>query len=66
MGDLKLAVSLGLVPGLANLFVGFLVGDRGVRRRRHPAAGYTAVSLRTAIPFGPALIAAGVIGDPPT
>ena len=42
MGDLKLAVSLGLVAGLTNLFVGFLVATVVfafvvILLRRHPA-----------------------------
>ena len=61
MGDLKLAVSLGLLFGLTQLFVGFLVATvvfavvvlMLVLTRR--------VTLKTAIPFGPALIGAGVL-----
>ena len=61
MGDVKLAVSLGLMAGVSNLFVGFLVATvlfAGVvlvllLARR--------VSMKTAIPFGPALIGAGIV-----
>ena len=62
MGDLKLAVSLGLMLGLANLFVGFLVGTTAFSAVVIVLLATKRVGLRTAIPFGPALIAAGVIG----
>jgi leader peptidase (prepilin peptidase) / N-methyltransferase len=61
MGDLKLAVSLGLVAGLTNLFVGFLVATVAFAFVVILLLATRRVSLRTAIPFGPALIAAGVI-----
>ena len=62
MGDLKLAVSLGVMLGTANLFVGFLVGMTGFAAVVVLLLATRRVGLRTAIPFGPALIAAGVIG----
>ena len=61
MGDLKLAVSLGLMLGLANLFVGFLIGTTAFSAVVIVLLVTKRVGLRTAIPFGPALIAAGVI-----
>jgi leader peptidase (prepilin peptidase)/N-methyltransferase len=61
MGDLKLAVSLGLMAGLTNLFVGFLVATVAFAVVVVLLLATRRVSLRTAIPFGPALIAAGVI-----
>jgi leader peptidase (prepilin peptidase)/N-methyltransferase len=61
MGDLKLAVSLGLLAGLSNLFVGFLVATVAFAVVVVVLLGTRRVGLRTAIPFGPALIAAGII-----
>lgn len=60
-GDLKLAVSLGLMAGLSNLFIGFLVATMAFAAVVLVLIAARQVSLRTAIPFGPALIAAGVI-----
>jgi leader peptidase (prepilin peptidase)/N-methyltransferase len=61
MGDLKLAVSLGLVCGISQLVAGFIVASL--------AAGVVLVllllarrvGLRTAIPFGPILILAAFL-----
>jgi len=61
MGDLKLAVSLGLVFGLSQLFVGFLLGTVAFAAIVLVLVLTRRVSLKTAIPFGPALIAAGVL-----
>jgi leader peptidase (prepilin peptidase)/N-methyltransferase len=61
MGDLKLAVSLGLMFGLSQLFVGFLLGTVAFAVIVLALVISRRVSLKTAIPFGPALIAAGVI-----
>jgi leader peptidase (prepilin peptidase)/N-methyltransferase len=61
MGDLKLAVSLGLIAGLSNLFVGFLVATTAFAVLVVVLLVSRRVGLRTAIPFGPALIAAGVV-----
>jgi leader peptidase (prepilin peptidase)/N-methyltransferase len=61
MGDLKLAVSLGLLAGLTNLFVGFLIATTAFAFVVVLLLVTKRVGLRTAIPFGPALIAAGVI-----
>ncbi|CAN5603845.1 hypothetical protein BH23CHL8_BH23CHL8_27420 [soil metagenome] len=60
-GDLKLAVSLGLMAGLSNLFIGFLVATMAFAVVVLVLIVARLVRLRTAIPFGPALIAAGVI-----
>ncbi|MFV2063762.1 MAG: prepilin peptidase [Chloroflexota bacterium] len=63
MGDLKLAVSLGFMFGLSQLFIGFLAATivfavvvllLVVTRR---------VNMKTAIPFGPALIGAGIVAS---
>jgi leader peptidase (prepilin peptidase) / N-methyltransferase len=61
MGDLKLAVSLGLMFGLSQLFVGFLIGTVAYAAVVLALVLSKRVSMKTAIPFGPALIAAGVL-----
>ena len=61
MGDLKLAVSLGLMFGLSQLFVGFLVGTVAFAAVVLVLVLSRRVSMKTAVPFGPALIAAGVL-----
>jgi len=61
MGDLKLAVSLGLMFGLSQLFVGFLLGTIAFAVIVLALVLTQRVSLKTAVPFGPALIAAGVL-----
>ena len=60
MGDLKLAVSLGLMFGLSQLFIGFLFGTVAFAVVVLALVLSRRVSMKTAIPFGPALIAAGV------
>lgn len=60
MGDLKLAVSLGLMFGVTQLFAGFLVGTIGFAVVVLVLVLSRRLSLKTAVPFGPALIAAGV------
>ena len=61
MGDLKLSVSLGLMSGLALLFVGFLVATTVFAAVVLVLVLSRRITLRTAIPFGPALIGAGLI-----
>ena len=61
MGDLKLSISLGLMSGLALLFVGFLVATTAFAAVVVVLLAARRISLRTAIPFGPALIGAGVV-----
>ncbi len=61
MGDLKLAVSLGLMFGLSQLFIGFLLGTIAFAVVVLALVLSRRVSLKTAVPFGPALIAAGVL-----
>ncbi len=61
MGDLKLAVSLGLMFGLSQLFVGFLLGTVAFAAVVLVLVLTRRVSMKTAVPFGPALIAAGVL-----
>jgi leader peptidase (prepilin peptidase)/N-methyltransferase len=60
MGDLKLSVSLGLMSGLSLLFLGFLVATTAFAIVVIVLLVARRISLRTAIPFGPALIGAGV------
>jgi leader peptidase (prepilin peptidase)/N-methyltransferase len=62
MGDLKLAVSLGLMSGLSRLFVGFLAATTLFAAVVVVLIVSRRLTLRTAIPFGPALIGAGIIG----
>ena len=61
MGDLKLSVSLGLMSGLSLLFVGFLVASVLFATVVLVLLAFRRISLKTAIPFGPALIGAGII-----
>ena len=61
MGDLKLAVSLGLMFGLSQLFIGFLAASVGFAAVVLLLILARRVSLKTAVPFGPALIGAGVL-----
>lgn len=61
MGDLKLAVSLGLMFGLTQLFAGFLVGTVCFAVVVLALVLSRRVSMKTAVPFGPALITAGVV-----
>jgi len=62
MGDLKLAVSLGLMSGLSRLLVGFLAATTLFAAVVVVLVIGRRLTLRTAIPFGPALIGAGIIG----
>jgi leader peptidase (prepilin peptidase)/N-methyltransferase len=61
MGDLKLAVSLGLMFGLTQLFAGFLAATVAFAAVVLVLVVTRRVTLKTAIPFGPALIGAGVL-----
>lgn len=61
MGDLKLSVSLGLMSGLSLLFIGFLAATTLFAIVILLLLLARRISLKTAIPFGPALIGAGVI-----
>ncbi len=63
MGDLKLAVSLGLMYGLSQLFVGFLFGTVAFAAIVLVLVLTRRLTMKTAIPFGPALIAAGVFAS---
>lgn len=61
MGDLKLAVSLGLLFGVTQLFVGFLVASVAFAAVVLVLLLSRRLDLKTAVPFGPALIGAGVL-----
>lgn len=61
MGDLKLAVSLGLMSGISGLFAGFLIASALSSVVLLVLIASRRIGLRSAIPFGPILIAAGII-----
>ncbi len=61
MGDLKLAVSLGLMSGVSGLFAGFLIASVLASVVLLLLIASRRIGLRSAIPFGPILIAAGII-----
>ncbi len=60
-GDLKLAVSIGLMSGVGNLFVGILYASVGFSVVLILLIALRRLSLRSAVPFGPVLILAGLI-----
>lgn len=55
-GDLKLAVSIGLLSGVAQLFVGVLVAGVGFSVVLLGLIALRRIGLRSAVPFGPVLI----------
>jgi leader peptidase (prepilin peptidase)/N-methyltransferase len=59
-GDLKLALGLGLMSGVTRLFGGLLAASLGAAVVILALMAARRVGLRTAIPFGPILIAGGV------
>lgn len=61
MGDLKLAVSLGLMSGVSGLFAGFVIASALSSVVLLVLIASGRIGLRSAIPFGPILIAAGII-----
>ena len=61
MGDLKLAVSLGLMFGITRLIAGFVLASVGSSVLLLLLIGARRIGLRSAIPFGPILIAAGIL-----
>ncbi|CAN5722896.1 hypothetical protein BH24CHL8_BH24CHL8_11100 [soil metagenome] len=61
MGDLKLAVSLGLMSGVSALFAGFVIASALSSIVLLALIALRRIGLRSAIPFGPILIAAGII-----
>jgi leader peptidase (prepilin peptidase) / N-methyltransferase len=60
-GDLKLSVSLGLMCGVTLLIMGFLVATTAFAVVVLLLVASRRISLKTAIPFGPALIGAGIV-----
>jgi leader peptidase (prepilin peptidase)/N-methyltransferase len=62
MGDVKLAVSLGLMLGVSRLLAGFLVASIAGAILLLVLIALRRLSLKSAVPFGPVLIGAGVIG----
>jgi leader peptidase (prepilin peptidase)/N-methyltransferase len=61
MGDVKLSVSLGLMCGISLLVVGFLVASVAFAIVVLVLLAARRITLKTAIPFGPALIGAGIV-----
>jgi leader peptidase (prepilin peptidase)/N-methyltransferase len=61
MGDVKLAVSLGLMTGVSRLVVGFLLASAASSVVLLLLIATRRISLRSAIPFGPILIAGGIV-----
>jgi leader peptidase (prepilin peptidase) / N-methyltransferase len=59
-GDLKLAVSIGLLAGVSRFFFGFLVASVGSAVVILALIATRRIGLRTAIPFGPVLIFAAL------
>ena len=62
MGDVKLAVSLGLTLGLYRFVGGFLVGALAFAAVAVILLVARRIGLRSAIPFGPMLVLAGFAG----
>ncbi|MGZ3588607.1 MAG: prepilin peptidase [Candidatus Limnocylindrales bacterium] len=60
MGDIKLAVSLGLMAGVLHLVGGFLVASIGGAAVLVVLLATRRIGLRSAVPFGPILIAGGI------
>jgi leader peptidase (prepilin peptidase)/N-methyltransferase len=60
-GDLKLAVAIGLMSGVGNLFVGIIYASLGFSAVLISLIVLRRLSLRSAVPFGPVLILAGFI-----
>ena len=62
MGDVKLAVSLGLVLGLTRFITGFFAGAIVFAAATLVLLATRRIGLRSAIPFGPMLVLAGFAG----
>lgn len=60
-GDLKLAVSVGLMSGVGNMFVGLICASVGFSAVLIALIALRRLSLRSAVPFGPVLIFAAFI-----
>jgi leader peptidase (prepilin peptidase)/N-methyltransferase len=61
MGDVKLSVSLGLMCGISLFVMGFLVASVAFAAVVLVLLAARRITLKTAIPFGPALIGAGIV-----
>jgi leader peptidase (prepilin peptidase)/N-methyltransferase len=61
MGDVKLAVSLGLMSGVTRLVGGFLVASIAGALVLLVLIALRRLSLKSTVPFGPVLIAAGIL-----
>jgi leader peptidase (prepilin peptidase) / N-methyltransferase len=61
MGDIKLAVSLGLTAGLTRLVAGFTVAALAFALVLVALMAARRIGLRSIVPFGPALILAGIV-----
>lgn len=59
-GDVKLAVSLGAMSGIVQLIAGFLVASIGGALILVALIATRRIGLKSAIPFGPILLAAGM------
>src|SRR3990170_2109623 len=60
-GDLKLAVGLGLMSGVTRLFGGFVTASIASAAVILVLIAARRITLRSAIPFGPILIAGGIL-----
>ena len=60
-GDLKLAVSIGLMSGVSLFFTGFLLASIAVSVLLLVLVAARRLGMRTAIPFGPILIGAAFV-----
>jgi leader peptidase (prepilin peptidase)/N-methyltransferase len=60
-GDLKLAVSVGLMSGVYNVFVGLIIASVAFSAVLIVLIALRRLSLRSAVPFGPVLIITGFI-----
>ena len=60
-GDLKLAVSLGLLCGISRLFAGFLLASVVFAVALLVLIAARRLNLKTAVPFGPVLIGAAFV-----
>jgi leader peptidase (prepilin peptidase)/N-methyltransferase len=60
-GDLKLGVSVGLMSGVYNVFVGLIFASVAFSALLILLIVLRRLSLRSAVPFGPVLIATGFI-----
>lgn len=60
-GDLKLAVSVGLMSGVYSVFVGLIIASVAFSGVLIVLIALRRLSLRSAVPFGPVLIVTGFI-----